>query len=304
MDDHAHAAVPNDATGSSFFQKRVGDGAPDWLQTDIVSTPNGTTSRAGRRGLAHVAGREPQRLGFHVGDRGPDPPTHADDSHRPRPQPGVVFDDLRAAARHVKPLLDEVGVGDIRRPRGIAGSMSISAWNGRTDQRADRRGRIARNSPASPRRGHRCLVEEERGERYSSTSTRLPHRRVRALSDPAPKGPQVSAPFTWDQLDAIVPDGLTIQTVPERVAANGDPWSDIKSPRQSSEPFLDMSARDFDNGLIDAPRPTVYPKMPVEPPRRRARAARQEGNEVRRSSGGRMDLLHPRLAVRRTSRRR
>src|SRR5688572_16397491 len=37
---------PNGATGSSFFQKRVGKEAPPWLKTKVVSTPNGTTSRA------------------------------------------------------------------------------------------------------------------------------------------------------------------------------------------------------------------------------------------------------------------
>src|SRR5436853_4325302 len=34
---------PNGAGGTSFFQKRVGDKAPGWLQTAEVSTPNGTT---------------------------------------------------------------------------------------------------------------------------------------------------------------------------------------------------------------------------------------------------------------------
>src|SRR2546425_6865299 len=37
---------PNGAGGSSFFQKRVPDSRPDWLETTIVSTPNGTTSPA------------------------------------------------------------------------------------------------------------------------------------------------------------------------------------------------------------------------------------------------------------------
>ena len=37
---------PNGAGGSSFFQKRVPDTRPDWLETTIVSTPNGTTSQA------------------------------------------------------------------------------------------------------------------------------------------------------------------------------------------------------------------------------------------------------------------
>ena len=46
---------PNGVKGNSFFQKRVPDNIPDWLQTTIVSTPNGTTSRAlVLADLAHV----------------------------------------------------------------------------------------------------------------------------------------------------------------------------------------------------------------------------------------------------------
>src|SRR4051794_41283941 len=37
---------PNGAEGASFFQKRVPKDAPEWLQTNVVSTPNGTTSDA------------------------------------------------------------------------------------------------------------------------------------------------------------------------------------------------------------------------------------------------------------------
>src|SRR5680860_1330465 len=46
---------PNGAGGSSFFQKRIPDTAPEWLRTTIVSTPNGTESRAlVIEDLAHV----------------------------------------------------------------------------------------------------------------------------------------------------------------------------------------------------------------------------------------------------------
>lgn len=34
------------ASGKSFFQKRVHNGAPEWLSSTVVSTPNGTTSNA------------------------------------------------------------------------------------------------------------------------------------------------------------------------------------------------------------------------------------------------------------------
>ena len=37
---------PDGATGKSFYQKRIPAGAPDWLQSTTVATPNGTTSNA------------------------------------------------------------------------------------------------------------------------------------------------------------------------------------------------------------------------------------------------------------------
>jgi len=37
---------PEGADGPSFFQKRVPQNVPGWLQTTTVATPNGTTSRA------------------------------------------------------------------------------------------------------------------------------------------------------------------------------------------------------------------------------------------------------------------
>ena len=59
---------PHGVGGSSFFQKRVPKDAPEWLQTTIVSTPNGTTSRAlVAADLAHVVWAVNLGcLGFHV----------------------------------------------------------------------------------------------------------------------------------------------------------------------------------------------------------------------------------------------
>src|SRR4029077_12071185 len=66
---------PHGAGGSSFFQKRVPESRPDWLQTALVSTPNGTTSDAlVAADLAHVLWAVNLAcLGFHVW------PTKADD---------------------------------------------------------------------------------------------------------------------------------------------------------------------------------------------------------------------------------
>ena len=46
---------PDGAGGKNWFQKRVPQGAPPWLTTTVVSTPNGTTSDAlVAKDLAHI----------------------------------------------------------------------------------------------------------------------------------------------------------------------------------------------------------------------------------------------------------
>src|SRR5690242_11114235 len=104
---------PHGATGTSFFQKRVGDGAPDWLQTTIVSTPNGTTSRAlVAADLAHIVWAVNLAcLGFHVWPYLAERPEVADELRIDLdPQPGVDFKKVRAAAAELHSLLDELGI--------------------------------------------------------------------------------------------------------------------------------------------------------------------------------------------------
>src|SRR3954468_23194751 len=104
---------PHGAEGSSFFQKRVPESAPDWLQTTIVSTPNGTTSRAlVLADLAHVVWAVNLAcLGFHVWPYVHDRPDVADELRLDLdPQPGVDFDGIRAAAAALRALLGELGI--------------------------------------------------------------------------------------------------------------------------------------------------------------------------------------------------
>ena len=91
---------PHGAEGSSFFQKRVPKDVPEWLQTTIVTTPNGTTSRAlVLADMAHVAWAVNLAcLGFHVWPYPHDLPEIADELRLDLdPQPGVGFEESRAA---------------------------------------------------------------------------------------------------------------------------------------------------------------------------------------------------------------
>jgi DNA primase len=118
----------------------------------------------------------------------------------------------------------------------------------------------------------------ERGERdFIDYNQNAPHKTVfGAWSVRARTGAQVSAPLTWDEVFELHPDELTVVTVPDRLDRLGDPWEGINDAPQSLEPLLAMHERDRANGLMDAPWPPVYPKMPDEPPRVAPSRARKD----------------------------
>src|SRR3954462_4972764 len=115
---------PNGAEGPSFFQKRVPKDPPPWLQTTVVSTPNGTTSDAlVAADLAHVVWAVNLGcIGFHVWPSLAADPDHADELRIDLdPSPGTDFTHIRAAAREVRSLLDEVGVVGLPKTTGNRG---------------------------------------------------------------------------------------------------------------------------------------------------------------------------------------
>jgi len=77
----------------------------------------------------------------------------------------------------------------------------------------------------------------------------------------------VSTPIAWAEIDDIHPDQFTIASLAARLETVGDPWLGMPGQPQSLRPLLEMSARDSERGLPDAPWPPVYPKQPGEPPR-------------------------------------
>ena len=266
---------PNGASGSSFFQKRVPDSRPDWLETTIVSTPNGTTSRAlVAADLAHVLWAVNMGcLGFHVWPSKADNPEHADELRIDLdPTPGVDFPMVRAAAHEVRALLDDVGVVGLPKTTGNRGIHVYLRLRPEWTSYDVRSSAVAVARELERRRPDLITAawwKEERGRRvFVDFNQNAPHKTVfGAWSVRARPGAQVSTPFAWDELDAIEPDALTIDTVPARVRERGDPWTPMSAEPQSLEPLLELHERDRANGLQDAPWPPVYPKMPDEPPR-------------------------------------
>jgi DNA ligase D len=276
---------PDGAAGKSFFQKRVPDSAPEWLETTIVSTPNGTTSRAlVVADLAHVIWAVNLGcLGFHVWPARADDQEHADELRLDLdPTPGIVFEEVRHAAHLVRAFLDELGLNGFPKTTGKGGLHVYVRLQPKWDPYQVRSAAVA--AARELERRHPDLItaawwKEERGRRvFIDFNQNAPHKTVfGAWSVRARVGAQVSTPFRWEELDTIAPDELTIATVPGRVASAGDPWAGIDEPLQSLEPLLALHERDRAAGLHDAPWPPVYPKQPDEPPRVAPSRARKDG---------------------------
>jgi DNA ligase D len=275
---------PHGAEGSSFFQKRVPDSAPEWLETTIVSTPNGTTSRAlVLADLAHaIWAVNLACLGFHVWPNLAERPDIADELRLDLdPQPGVEFAEVRAAAAELRRFLDELGIVGYPKTTGNRGLHVYVRLEPRWDSYQVRAAAVAAARELERRRPELITAawwKEERGRRvFVDFNQNAPHKTVfGAWSVRSRTGAQVSAPLTWDEIDTLHPDELTIASVPERLAALGDPWEAINEAPQSLQPLLDLHERDRAAGLMDAPWPPVYPKQPDEPPRVAPSRARKD----------------------------
>jgi DNA ligase D len=275
---------PNGAGGPSFYQKRVPKGAPDWLRTTVVSTPNGTTSDAlVAADLAHIVWAvNIGCLGFHPWPYLARDPDHTDELRLDLdPQPGTDFTHVRAAAAKVRALLDELGIAGYPKTTGNRGVHVYVRLEPRWDSYEVRFAAVA--IARELERRHPDLVtaawwKEERGERvFLDFNQNAPHKTVfGAWSVRSRVGAQVSTPLRWDDIDDIHPDELTIASLPARIEANGDPWAEMNDNPQSLDPLLAMHERDRADGLTDAPWPPVYPKQPDEPSRVAPSRARKE----------------------------
>ena len=278
---------PHGAGGSSFFQKRVPETRPDWLETTIVSTPNGTTSRAlVAADLAHVLWAVNLAcLGFHVWPTKASDLDHADELRIDLdPTPGVTFPMVQEAATEVRAVLDEVGVLSLPKTTGNRGIHIYVRLQPLWTSYEVRSAAVAVARELERRRPDLITAawwKEERGRRvFVDFNQNAPHKTIfGAWSVRARSGAQVSTPFPWEELETIVPDELTIAVVPARVEQRGDPWAPMSESPQSLEPLLALHERDRAAGLSDAPWPPVYPKMPGEPQRVAPSRARKVPDE-------------------------
>src|SRR5438128_11362521 len=196
---------PHGAGGHSFFQKRVPDVRPEWLQTAVVSTPNGTTSDAlVAADLAHVIWAVNLGcIGFHVWPSQADDPEHADELRIDLdPSPGVTFAMLQEAAREVRRLFDEHSESAMPKPTGNRGIHIYVRLQPRWTSYEVRSAAVAVARELERRRPELMTAawwKEERGRRvFIDYNQNAPHKTIfGAWSVRARPGAQVSTPFGW-----------------------------------------------------------------------------------------------------------
>jgi DNA ligase D-like protein (predicted polymerase) len=266
---------PDGAGGPSFFQKRVPKNAPDWLQTTTVQTPNGTPSQAlVAADVAHIVWAVNLGcIGLHVWPYMAADPERADELRIDLdPSPGVSLEMVKEAAAETRALLHKLGMRGYPKTTGRNGIHVYLRLVPEQDAIVVREAAVALARELERRRPDLVTAawwKEQRGARvFVDFNQNAPHKTVIGAWTVRPRvGGQVSTPFGWDELEAIQPEALTLATVPQRVAEGGDPWQHAAAPPQRLEPLLEMHRRDMAAGLMDAPWPPVYPKMPNEPPR-------------------------------------
>jgi len=263
---------PNGVGGSNFFQKRIPDNAPDWLQTTIVSTPNGTTSRAiVMADIAHVLwAANLGCLGFHPWPYRASDPEDTDELRIDLdPSPGVTFAMVQEAAVEVRRFLAGDGIASYIKTTGNRGLHIYVRVEPGWDSFGTRQAAVAvarAMEAARPELITGQWWKEQRGARvFVDFNQNAPHKTVfGAWCVRSRVGAQVSTPFRWDELAAIRPDELTVLSVPDRLERDGDPWAGIDDAPQSIRPLVERYEADLARGIPDAPWPPVYPKMPDE----------------------------------------
>ena len=111
--------------------------------------------------------------------------------------------------------------------------------------------------------------KEERGSRvFVDFNQNAPHKTVFGAWFARPRtGGQVSTPLTWDEVETVVPNELTIRTVPDLVRRRGDPWADIAAAPQSHRaPARAGRSATRRPACTDAPGPRSTPRCPTSRP--------------------------------------
>ncbi|MEV7605644.1 non-homologous end-joining DNA ligase [Paenarthrobacter sp. NPDC089322] len=240
---------PKGIDAEPFFQKRVPENHPAFIDTATLRYSSGTSAEEAvirdAAGLAWVVNLGCLDLNPH--------PVRAEDLEHPDelridldPMPGVDWSQIVDVAYVAQEVLDDVGLVGWPKTSGSRGLhilVRISPQWTYKDVRlaAETLAREVENR--APGLATARWWKEERGEsvfvdfnQNAKDRTVASAYSVRALPDA-----RVSTPLTWDEVRTIRPDSFTVRTVPQRFADLGDPHSRIDETAGSLDGLLALA---------------------------------------------------------------
>ncbi|MEV4422616.1 ATP-dependent DNA ligase [Patulibacter sp. NPDC049589] len=264
----------NGITKEPFFQKRIADTAPEWLQTATVTFPSGRTAR---ELVVNDAAHLVWAVQLGTIDFNPWPVRRADLDHPDElridldPQPDVGWGEVRAVALCVKDVLDEhdlIGWPKTSGSRGIHVNVRIRPEHDFTGVRRAALALAREVERRMPGRATSKWWKEEREGVFLDYNQNARDRTVASAWSvrPTPDA-RVSMPLTWAQVPDAELGDFTLRTVPELLRAHGDPHAAIDAHAGSLAGLLDLARRDEEEGRGDAPWPPNFAKGEHEPKR-------------------------------------
>jgi len=284
----AKLATRADSTGDAFYQKRVPQGAPDYVETARIAFPSGRTAdEVCPTELAVVAwAANLGTITFHPW------PVRRGDVESPDqlridldPQPGTDFADAARVAPEVRALLQELGMEGSPKTSGGRGLHIFVPIRPQWTFTQARRATIALGRELERRLPDQVTInwwKEERGRKIFIDYNQMARDRTIASAYSVRANPRatVSAPLRWEEVPDVAPNDFDISTMPARFAEVGDLFAALSpngtgssddsddSAGYSIEPLLELADKDErDHGHQDLPYPPEYPKMPGEPKR-------------------------------------
>lgn len=254
---------PNGAESEPFFQKRAPENRPDWIETAELSYPSGRTAD-------EIVLRNAAQLIWTVNlgiiDLNPHP-IRAEDLEHPDelrvdldPVRGVQWPQVRQVAMLTKEVLDDFGLIGWPKTSGSRGFHVFCRIQPRWTFPEVRRAAAALAREVERRAPDLATAkwwkEERHGVFVDYNQNAKDHTTASAYSVRPTVDARVSAPLRWDEVPDCNPADYTLNTVPQRFAAIGDPGDGIDEAVGSLDGLLELAERFDAEGLPATPSPS------------------------------------------------
>ncbi len=265
---------PNGVEGDPFYQKRIPDSRPEWLDSATITFPSGRSAvMLAPSDAAHIV------WAINLGCIDLNPwPVRADDVDHPDelrvdldPTPDTSFADVRRVAGVVREVLADLSLTGFPKTsgkRGIHVYVRIQSRWGFSEVRKSALAFAREVERRVPALATTAWWKEERHGVFVDYNQNARDRTIASVYSVRPvANARVSCPLVWDEVADVEPDDLNVRTVPDRFRSGDDPAAGIDDVQHSLDGLLELSARQEAEGREEAPLPPHFPKGEKEPPR-------------------------------------